>query len=322
MRTQRTGRGRSLSGHYRRDVVSSSKPGSVVRHVFACGMSRSGTTLLTTILDSHPEISMGYELLAPRGLGTIDEARAHLREAAAATRPATAVLLESPATEPLGRLLVNCNQVGAGHRAVDRALAALGGDGHRRLDDLATKVQLALALVDRKRSREGTRVSGFKLNTSKAAIVHDMLPDSAFVYIVRDPRDMAASQLRRGFERSVAHMATAWNRYLRRYRRLCDDHPERAAIVRYEDLVRQPDTELDRIFGTVGVEAHPDARRFFESKATIHGSRHNNAPRVGQDLSSSSIGRWRSDLSAWQARSIRSICGKGMRSLGYGKDVV
>ncbi len=32
-------------------------------HIFACGMSRSGTTLLTTILDSHPDISMGYELL-------------------------------------------------------------------------------------------------------------------------------------------------------------------------------------------------------------------------------------------------------------------
>ena len=34
-----------------------------VGHVFTCGMSRSGTTLLTTILDSHPDISMGYELL-------------------------------------------------------------------------------------------------------------------------------------------------------------------------------------------------------------------------------------------------------------------
>lgn len=31
--------------------------------MFLCGISRSGTTLLATILDSHPNISMGYELL-------------------------------------------------------------------------------------------------------------------------------------------------------------------------------------------------------------------------------------------------------------------
>ena len=41
-------------------------------HVFAFGISRTGTTLLTTVLDSHPDVSMGYELL-PTG---IDDAAA------------------------------------------------------------------------------------------------------------------------------------------------------------------------------------------------------------------------------------------------------
>ena len=40
---------------------------SDVRWIHVCGMSRSGTTLLTSMLDAHPGISMGYELL-PAGL--------------------------------------------------------------------------------------------------------------------------------------------------------------------------------------------------------------------------------------------------------------
>lgn len=36
---------------------------SAMRHVIACGYSRSGTTLLTTILDAHPSVAMGYEIL-------------------------------------------------------------------------------------------------------------------------------------------------------------------------------------------------------------------------------------------------------------------
>ena len=34
--------------------------------IFPCGMSRSGTTLLATVLDSHSQVSLGYELIPPK----------------------------------------------------------------------------------------------------------------------------------------------------------------------------------------------------------------------------------------------------------------
>lgn len=37
-----------------------------VKYVYPCGMFRSGTTLLATTLDSHPRISMAYELIPAR----------------------------------------------------------------------------------------------------------------------------------------------------------------------------------------------------------------------------------------------------------------
>ena len=45
----------------------------MLSHVFTFGISRSGTTLLTTILDSHPDVSMGYELL-PIGIDDAEKA--------------------------------------------------------------------------------------------------------------------------------------------------------------------------------------------------------------------------------------------------------
>ena len=55
-----------------------------MQHVFACGYSRSGTTLLTTILDSHPDIAMGYELM-PLGLPPLAEAIRTIELAAGAS---------------------------------------------------------------------------------------------------------------------------------------------------------------------------------------------------------------------------------------------
>src|SRR5688572_10437056 len=47
--------------------------------VFPCGISRSGTTLLATVLDAHSRICLGYELLPPP-LAGVETVRAKLRE--------------------------------------------------------------------------------------------------------------------------------------------------------------------------------------------------------------------------------------------------
>jgi len=44
-----------------------------------CGMSRSGTTLLVTMLDSHKEISMGYEML-PAGIDDLGDAASNIEQ--------------------------------------------------------------------------------------------------------------------------------------------------------------------------------------------------------------------------------------------------
>lgn len=286
-----------------------------MQHVFACGYSRSGTTLLTTILDSHPQIAMGYELM-PGRLPRLAEAADLVERAAAAGDPAQ-VLRADPATRALGVFLIHCGRARVEPAEAATLLRDLDAAGLRRVRTLADRVRLAAAVVERKRADERAALSGFKINVSRVGAVDRVVPGSAYVFIVRDPRDVLASQLQRNFGRSPSRVALDWSKYVARFRRFAARHPERTALVRYEDLVTDRDGALDTIFGAVGVGYGDEVVRFYESNASIHGSRHNNAPNVGKDLFTTSIARWRDDLTRTQAGTVARLSRRQMAAVGY-----
>jgi hypothetical protein len=284
-----------------------------MQHVFACGYSRSGTTLLTTILDSHPAIAMGYELM-PLGMPPLAEA---IEAIEGAQGDPAEVLRSDPATKSLGVFLVHCRQARVEPDEAVEVLRTLGDAGMRRIRGLRDRVRVATAIVERKRAAESALLSGFKANTPRVATVERTLPGSAYVFIVRDPRDVLASQLRRDFGRPVRTVGRHWTRYVARFRRFAARHPDRTALIRYEDLVADRDTALAAIFGAVGLDYGEEVVRFYDSNASIHGTRHNNAPNVGRDLYPTSVGRWREELSAEQAAQIVRRCRRHMAALGY-----
>lgn len=286
-----------------------------MRHVFACGYSRSGTTLLATILDSHPGIAMGYELM-PRDLPPLAEAALLVEHAAGRGDPA-AVLRTDPATKGLGLFLVHCAMARVGPAEAAEVLRGLDAGGLHRVRGLRDRVRVAAAIVERKRAREGATLSGFKVNVTRVGAVDRAAPDSAFVFIVRDPRDVLSSQLERGFDRSARTVARDWSRYVARFRRFAARNPDRTALVRYEQLVTDRDAALATIFGAVGLDYGDQVVRFYESDASIHGTRHNNAPNVARDLFTTSIGRWRNDLTPRQTVTMERRCSRQMEAVGY-----
>jgi hypothetical protein len=190
-------------------------------------------------------------------------------------------------------------------------------DGMRRIRGLRDRSRIALAVVERKRAREGGSISGFKANTPRVAAMDRHHPGSAFVFIARDPRDVLASQMARNFDRPPATVARHWSRYVGSFRRFMQRHPDRAVMVRYEDLVSDRERSLDLIFGAVGLAYGDEVIRFYESNASIHGTRHNNARSVSRDLFTTSIGRWADDLDPGVAADMSRRCRSGMAALGY-----
>src|SRR5688500_8507436 len=99
--------------------------------LFPCGMSRSGTTLLATILHSHSQVSLGYELIPPVLPGT-----AHLLAALERALglsdgdfAAAGKALRRAGDDQAGLFITRCCRAGINADEMRQVLVALKNDG-------------------------------------------------------------------------------------------------------------------------------------------------------------------------------------------------
>ena len=82
----------------------------------------------------------------------------------------------------------------------------------------------------------------------------DLMPDARFLYLLRNPYDICASEKRRAPRKDRLWAGVvSWNRGLRLATKLCKDFPKRLLIVRYEDIVADPVQLFRKVFDFVGV---------------------------------------------------------------------
>jgi Sulfotransferase family len=230
--------------------------------VFVVGCPRSGTTLVQTILDSHPRLSVPYEAESlvdiPLGLLssmvnasealTLAEAHPNSRTHSFDVRTARTVCGDLGITDAAGAM---------------RVLAA------------------SQALAQGKR-RWGTKTPKALLHLAELAIVY---PDAQFIHVIRDGRDSTSSQAR-VFGRSVVQGALLWRTGMRTGRRAGSRlGPDRYLEVRLEELLSSPEEQIRRMCVFLGedfdqslLHFHTAAReRVPPSNLAIH-------PRLGEPL--------------------------------------
>jgi hypothetical protein len=289
----------------------------LISHVFACGMSRSGTTLLTTILDSHPDVSMGYELL-PAGLDDAASAAEKILAAGEEARACSAAL-EASGEHDLSVLVHRADRSLVSPVELAGILRSFAEEGRGDLSSFEGRIAVSKAIAEAKARQEGTSITGFKVNSPRVGLFDQAVGDGAvYVYILRDPRDVWRSHVQRGFDRTLEQTMAAWGDYLRRFENFARRNPDRAFLVRYEDLVQSPKETLDAMCETIGLSRDPAMDRFYESKASVLRGGHANSEELSQDFFTTSIGRW-DGLSEEDLRAIESRCHDGMAAHGYEK---
>ena len=286
-------------------------------HVFAYGMSRSGTTLLTTILDSHPDVSMGYELMTA-GITDARAAAEQILDFHPGEPRACSAELESRGLEQLGKLVHRADRALVTPHELADLLRDLADDGHADLDSFDGRVALASAVVALKARKEGTQVTGYKLNAPKiGAFDKRVKGQAAYVFILRDPRDIWRSHIENDFGRTAEAVAHTWTGYLSTFERFARRHPDRTHLVRYEDLVASPTERLDELCAAIGLPRASTMDRFNQSKASVLRGGHANSENLQKDFFTSSVGRFRDELSEQDLETIESICFEGMAAHGY-----
>jgi hypothetical protein len=207
--------------------------------VFVVGCPRSGTTLVQTILDSHPHLSVLYEADAlidiPLGLRSW---RANAQEALR--------LVEA---------IPNFLEDGVDFRTSRAACRELG------ITDAAGAMRALAAsqAVDQRKRRWGTKIPKALLHLTELAVVY---PDAQFVHVIRDGRDSASSQAR-VLDRSIVQGALMWRTGMRTGRSAGSrlGH-ERYLEVRLEELLYSSEHQIRRICEFLGEGFDPSMLHF------------------------------------------------------------
>lgn len=130
------------------------------------------------------------------------------------------------------------------------------------------------------------------------------IPTAKFVYLVRNPLDIAASVKKRGYEKAFARVAIGWARGLRLARKYASENPANFLMSVYEDIVKNPTAELGRIYQFLGLEFSPDYLEIPHVNPADHPYKvtGDNVGVVGER-----VGYWHGFLSAKEAATVRAL---------------
>jgi hypothetical protein len=205
--------------------------------IFIVGAPRSGTSFLRVTLNRHPAIELCDETAFFYKVWVRRQAFGDL------------AILEN--RQRLISQYIETSNVKA--LGVDRELLA------QRLMSGGTNYQaffstlLSQRALERGKARFGEKMPHHALFSETLC---DWYPRCALIHIVRDPRDVVASLKRMPFGSPEALAnALTWVAHVAAARRV--EHRDNYLLVKYEQLVREPEAELRHIFAFIGERYEP-----------------------------------------------------------------
>ena len=158
--------------------------------------------------------------------------------------------------------------------------------------------------------------------------VHQFLkeyPQTKAIFLVRDPRANVASRIQsvnsvHGRNDHWILNAIRWKRYNRHFHYLTRDYESQIYLLRYEQFVTHPQQTINELCAFLGLSPMK-----IEEVATLNSNGHNEANTrlnkkyvdLNQPINSRAIEQWREVLTHRQQETIESICRYEMHNLGY-----
>lgn len=234
---------------------------------FVCGALRSGTTMLRLMLNEHPRLSNPAEM------------------------------------DPL----FDAPRDASGEVLMDAFVRELRTDSV--ILEQAVRVEEGLSYGDLLRSiADQLRVDGKTLSINvhrNFERIPEVFPEARYIHIMRDPRDVAKSSIGMGWAGNVYYGVDHWMLSEASFERLARTLPaDRVLTLRNEDLLRQPEIELERVCRFMG-ETFDPAMLTYPERSTY------DAP------DPSMIGQWRRSLNSEEVGLIEGKIGEMLTVRGY-----
>jgi Sulfotransferase family len=296
--------------------------------IFIVGVSRSGTTLMRTILERSPRVAIARENHFVGHLRRGEGARYYFRKVGDLSSDdnvrKVAELIYSGEFQRRSRwrevspfwrwLVANVRQ-----QEMERRLLASD----------RTERGLWAAFLRAYADKHGRPIMGEKTPAHLAYVdtLLEWFPNGRVVHMIRDPRGVYVSDLRRrrgklrkpyswlakmpGMLPATILVQTTWvwRGAARRHAQYAARYPDRYRLVRFEDVVQSPDETLGGLFEFLGVEAPPDPTNV---KVMARGFKWGE-----EGLDAGAAERWRSQIGSFSNRWLRFFLGRSMRHFDY-----
>ncbi len=267
--------------------------GEVPPPFFIMGCPRSGTTLLSRILDTHSRIAVYHETYY------YPIFRPHLPFYGNLNQSSN---LNRLVTDVLEYIRVQGLTAPPETKEFWKALVAPTFEGV-----LTTLLQLHAR--EQGKVRVGEKSPNHFLYLSE---ILETFPESPVIFVIRDPRDTVLSNTK-SLNSGIEGAAQLWNEAFLSYSRA--SRP--VHLIRYEELVQHPAETVKALCAFIGERYEPAMFRFFkqipESWLALPLIRRS---KLLGPIVSASVGKFR-QLPARDIERIEAICAAGMEALGY-----
>jgi uncharacterized protein YajQ (UPF0234 family) len=153
-------------------------------------------------------------------------------------------------------------------------------------------------------------------NTLNLEWIEPIFKEAKYIHIIRDGRDVVSSYLKMGRYNTVEEAAERWKKSIRFAKRLAERKSNNYKEVRYEELVSKTEEEVKKICNFLDIKFIKDMinTKRFNLKDTISYKHHRN---LSKPISTSSIGKYKRNLSSSQIKKVEKLLNHDLTRLGY-----
>jgi len=267
-------------------------------------MPRSGTTLLSRLLDAHPDLAMAPETHYFTRCWTGEPVTA-----LADVRRLLDRLMQQPGVQDM-----NLTDKERAHirRRIDRLERPALGSALR-------------AVVEAFATRRGASAWGEKTPDHLRAVptMARAFPEAVFIAIVRDPRDVILSLRSVPWSRTtLLEQAWTWRTYAARTARYRATLADRFTMVRYEDLIAAPERTMRTLFAFLGADTPPPIQPGTARTGVVDPDREPWKQKSMQPIDASNREKWRTQMDAAERVIIDALAGRYLAQYGYARPPV
>lgn len=166
----------------------------------------------------------------------------------------------------------------------------------------------------------GAKIWGDKtpLNTFNLNKIDNALPNSRYIHIIRDGRDVVNSYMKAGFYDSVEKASWRWLESIKKAIEFSSSKDSNQFLeVRYEDLVHSPGRELKKICNFLEIPFESNMLEFYKIYDKLGDSILSHHKNVKNPVNKKSIGKWKRELNKKDQAKVNHHLASTLKLLNY-----